>query len=335
MGWNVRYYHRRAALSWEETVFDLINGLIAAGAQVYGSSDGVSFDNSGAGAVNYWSAQAVVDAADAWLRLRWPVVDGVSREMCIQRTGTNGQYSIYWSSDGTGFVTGASTTVRPSAADEQYTAQNLFMLPSTYDYPAGGDSVYSTLITGDAAEGYSFIWLAKSPDQIDFDTVIFMDVLRDVPAANADADPCIYGTSDRGNLFPGDTHFHSFFADTTINNADDNIAGWFRKGEADEAWVAYPISEWGTSSTSTGSSEGIAREETRIQERPRGWYEYVCYYARSSQRFSSELGFKGKSRLFGTVAQMCHVGPNVDSSRRHIGHGITLPWDGTTEAREL
>lgn len=339
MGWNVRYYHRRAKLSWTESIFDLINGLIAAGAMVYGSSDGTSFDNSGSGATNYLDAHAKVDNANAWIRLRWPAVGGVTRELCIQRTNTLGRFSHHWSSDGTGFVTGASASARPTAADEQYTSTGAnFATANSYTYPAGGNGLYSSLITGDADEGYSFFWGQKQPTDLSFSAILFMDVLEHVPAANADADPAIYCTGTRGAIFPAQNHTHSAFVDTTINNVDTNIGGWFKKGTADEAWVVYPICEWGTMSTGFGSSESLAREETafRSQERVKGWYEYQCLYTRGTDRgFTTQRGLKGMSRLFGVVSQGCFFGTNPANTRRHIGYGLTIPWDGVTEAREM
>lgn len=329
MAWNVRHYHTRCVDDWRESIWALVTGLIAAGAEVYGSSDGTSFDNSGAGATNYWVDQSIIDTPDAWLRLRWPAVGGVTRELLIDYFSTLGRESIYFSSDGIGFVTGASAAARPTAADEQYVQPGgNYMTETRYTYPAGANALYYTLITGDADEGYSFFWGTKTPAQFTgFGTLLFMDVLSSTPAANADSDPCIYGfcTSE----FPAAGSFTSMFADTTINNTDDNIGGWFRKGESDEAWTVYPLTLWGIN-----GPESHLWERTRLQEREVGWYEYKMMYMRSRSRFASELGMKGRSRLFGAVSPACYLGPNVDGSRRHVGGGLTLPWDGSSH-REL
>jgi len=334
MSWDVQHYNTRIS-SGEDSILKLINGLLTQGAVVYGSGDGTSFDNVGAGATNYWVSEAVVATIGSWIRLRWPSVGGVVREMAIQRTNTLHRYSVYWSSDGTGFTAGASAILRPTATDEEYTAVGTGFLVENYTFGGTVPAHYVSLITGDAGEGYSWTWMVSKSQQFGWDSSIFMDVLTDVPVGNADADPAIYGTKTQGSTeFPSSNRGDSYFSDTAINNGDDNIAGWFRKGTGSELWVCYPIIQWGTRINGI-TADNYSDVPSRAVELLNGAWELATYYIRSSETFATERGPKGRSRLWGITRQAVPLGVNAAGTRRHVGRGLTIPWDGSTVAREL
>lgn len=334
MTWTVHHYNDRLSEA-SDGILKMIDGLIVGGAEVYGSGDGTLFDNSGSGATNYWVNITIPNIVGAWIRLRWPAVGGVTREMCMRRTNAGNRYEIWWSQDGIGFTAGAGAGARPTAIDEEFTHSGTQNLQDDYVFGSTSPSIHITLITGDAAEGYSWLWAISLPTTFGLKTVIFMDVLTGVPVGNADADPCVYGTKARGTVeFPSSSHGSSFRNDTTINNADDNIAGWFRKGEANENWVCYPMINWGT--VSNGANADNAYDTVfRTQELLIGQYEVAIPYIRGSDTFGSERGPKGVSRLFGLTRQTAHLGLNQGKTRRHIGRGLTIPWDGVTVAREF
>lgn len=205
MAWTVHHYNERLSGA-SDSMIKLIAGLEADGAQVYGSGDGTSWDNAGFGATNYWVDDTIPNITGAWIRLRWPAVGGVTREVCIRRANTLNRYEVWWSQDGTGFSTGGGATARPTAADEEYTQSGSGFLMEDYTFGTTSVSMHLTLITGDAAEGYSWLWAISLPNQFGWDSVIFMDVLTGVPVSNADSDPCVYGTKTRASVEIGRAH---------------------------------------------------------------------------------------------------------------------------------
>lgn len=335
MAWYVARKDQRITFLGEHTLW-LTTALIAAGAEVYGSSDGTNFDNSGAGAINYWTTPAICATTNAWIRLRFPPdPHGVTREMRVQKTATLRRYTRYFSPGPTYFTDGATATTAPSCTD---TNDQQYVDNGTNDWepnppPPGSNgtlAMFSTIIVGDAAEGSSFFAAYRQSGVNTFYRPLFMDVLR-FPNAD-DADPCIYACETTAVAFG--TAYSGFpFTPTTVNSNTVNIAGWFKKGTADEAWVAYPLQNYGFE---TGS--GVAAWNNALQrlpDLPQGAYSaWRAYYLRSPLQsgLTGSTGYKGKSRLFRFVSQ--ELGPWKLSERRDLFClGIlTLPWDGTEMA---
>jgi len=327
MAWTVR--SKGIAITNDgEMVFTIVQNLLAAGVLCYGSSNGTSFDNSGSGATNYWVSNTVAITTNAWIRLRFPAdMYGVIRELRIQKTGTARRWTFYWSPGPTYFTSGASASAAPTTptvADMQY-VQN-----GTADFElalTGLNRYFLYVVTGDASEGHSFFVGLRSTNSTSFAKELFLDVLSDRNAS--DIDPAIYGCGTEATIFGDQVTQHSFNIDTTINNADSNIGGWYKKGTGSAAWVAYPMQGWGYFFSTP--SIVMVTNHVRSPDLPQGsnssWK--VQYRRGPAQTFTTEVGYKGKSRLFRHVSDQ--IGSfKLNSPRTQMCLGqICIPWDGT------
>src|SRR5438105_3370476 len=87
--------------------YQLIALMLAAGWTQQGSGDGATFSNAAAGPVVSGSiGTGGLNNTNAWVRLRMPVVNGVTREITIQRTSASSIWRVKYSRSG-GFTGGA------------------------------------------------------------------------------------------------------------------------------------------------------------------------------------------------------------------------------------
>lgn len=327
MSWTV-YAKRQVLSTTGETVFALVQGLLANGVEVYGSSDTTSVDNSGSGATDYWVDVTVAATTNAWIRLRFPAFNGVVRELRIQCTATR-RWSFYWSPGPTYFTSGATTTVAPTcptATDQQYVQNG--STDFEFNYTGISTLAFMTLIVGDAAEGNSFFLGVGISGQTAFQKELFLDVLMDPNPS--DIDPAIYGCGTETTEFGTSVVNHSFLTDTAVNNADSNIGGWFKKDTVDSAWVAYPLQNWGYTVGGGVTAIVMFNNNIRTSDLPQGSNSaWKAEYRRGPPQVATQYGRKGKSRLFRFVS--AEVGPcKLNSARTQLSLGvITLPWDGT------
>jgi hypothetical protein len=319
VAWTVRH-KRTQAFEEGATILALVQGLLAEGVQVYGSSDGASWNNPGIGAVNYWVTPTNVRTTGAWIRLRFPAVGGVSRELRIARTGTR-RWSFFWSAGPTYFTDGASATVPPScptAADMQSVQAG----NADFEYTPGLKRMDYILVTGDAAEGYSFFFCLWTHGLVGPTKVVFLDVVLHPEAT--DADPAVYGVSAGTTSIGAGGHT---FLTTDSTSGTDNIAGWFDKNLPGQAWVAWPWLQW-------GFHEGLGTLQ-RLSDAPhgldipQGCAAWRVWYGRGNPAHTTQVAQKGRSRLFFMVPQF--LGSRLLNAERtlySLGR-ICIPWDGT------
>jgi hypothetical protein len=332
VAWTVRekFTQMLTQGSW---IYAIVNALLAAGCSVYGSGSGnIAFDNSGSGAVNYWVTSTIAATANAWIRIRFPTVGGVARELMIQKhASTARRWHVYWSSNGTGFTGGTpSSTVRPTATDEQFVQNASADLEATSPAESGTVRWEMVVITGDASEGYSFFaaLIGRQSNSHTIQKFLFLDVLREAHAS--DADPAIYGACAETGFV--ETLSHSLFADLAVGNNDTNIGGWYRKGTGSEAWVCYPLGiGWGYPVATEAVTSFLIAEE-RLADCEAGSFScWAGIYERpiTLGGFTTSLGRKGKSRIFRGVVDSAGQF-RLDSARRLLTCGfVVIPWDGT------
>lgn len=333
MTWTIR--HNRTPLFFRgEAVYHIVNALIAAGAEVYGSSNATSFDNSGSGAVNYWTSVSVVTTTNAWIRLRFPAVGGFTRELRIQKNASSRRWTFYWSVGSTYFTSGASASAAPTcptAGDMQYVQNAGGDFEQTFIGDGGTASYELIMVSGDATEGYPFFAGIARRNTSDYaiEKVLFLDVLAD--SIYNDGDPAVYCCCTEVSAIGPEVITNSIFADTAINNIDTNIGGFFKKGTGEETWCAYPIqANWGY----TVSTNAISALTGDVRPGDLNQGSYSCWksvYGRSFvQGFTTQIGYKGKSRLFRTVSKNAGVF-QLDVSRTMLTLGqLVIPWDGKT-----
>jgi hypothetical protein len=331
-----------------EAWWEIKEKLVTGGWSVKLSSDGTTFgasDNLSPGGPYVFSGAGSFDNANGYMVWQSPSITipgsagTVVREVCVAQ-GTFDRKRVFVSSDGTGF-TGGDATNRPTAADEQVLHDNNSNLTSQSPPPFNADTFPQLeqlhIHVGDATEGYSFLVETRVVGTALWRALFFIDHVES-PVENDDDDPAIYAWSNADSEDPyrqGTT----WWTKNTVGSVTSNIGGWFRKGEASEAWVAYPWGCW-------GYQDGFGFEEwhsdpstTGGQAEPSDDLSYTMVpmlYGRGSPSFTSTaLGYKGKSTLFRiTILNTATDQGMVANSDRTLvsSQGIVRAWDGATEA---
>ncbi len=196
--------------------------LLEAGWTRQGSSDGTSFDNTGA--TNYWSGAL---GNSSWVRMQDPA--GV-REFILQRGTTNVLWRSKWSHSAK-FTGGTpSATVPPTATDQVHIAG---ADTPTFVTVLGTDNTYKVHVGANNASPYDFymIHVATGGGITRFALAFFNMATGSYPSA--DVAPYVFTmhTTSSGSLAVA-----SINALTTTNGMG---WGWYKKGLASEAGVLF------------------------------------------------------------------------------------------------
>jgi len=298
-----------------------------------GSGTGAAYNASGDVHAPGTTYAGTLDLANAWFRLRAPVAMSPRREYVFQRPNTaHSVWRVYYSSDGTGF-TGAtpSATVRPTASDEQSIINLTGGTAAWWATVAG--STKADIIIGDAIEGFSFFFGVREIGEYLYRGGMALDVLLN---ANAnDTDPAVNvrmfaaSVSKSANNEYFRTTNASFFS-TSAYAASGGIggAGWYKKSLSGAAFVSYFPNLMGVQ---TGSGSYVDLGDKLLgpntdNQYPR-WPNVI--YSRGPN-FTTEKGWKGRSRLFKyEILSAAGLRLNHDSSRLITGC-FSLPWDGAS-----
>lgn len=317
--------------------------LVAGGATVKLSSDGTTNgagDNLNPGDTYYDGA--IMETLDCWMVIQFPSADGVVREWCIQLDGTdNGYADVYVSSDGSGFSGGGPTT-RPTAADEEAVNTGggpLFNADSVYDSPTSSARfddapLEVSYYVGDSDEKYSFCVEGRWHDVPGPTTLIFMDVTKSPDAA--DADPAVYGVIHDA-VSVCDSSSDTIWSTDTAASSGNIMAGWYKKGTGDEAWVAYPLNHLAGNSGSVGGIDNYGTSQLYAGEADKTWPVFPLLYCRGDEESWGEagrFGTKGISRIF--RATMINLAPrrpvaSADGTMKCVA-GLVFPWDASLPA---
>lgn len=334
MAWTV--VPNYAATSAAQATYKLIDMLVDEGWTIQASGDGLSAysTNPNAPAVTHGGSGANgLNNLDAWVRLRAPGGTPV-REVLLRRgndgSGGSRAWQVRYSSNGTGFVTGGSATVIPTAADQTAV---LDAPGEVAIWQAGGYAAYD-LIVGDATEEYSWAMICRrfnlQERNREHISLLAMDVLTDPHAA--DTDPCVMHVVPVENhaLGSGSAWFRD---DNNPDPADQpGAAGWFRKGSAAFAkWVFFsPMFQGNNNSTARtpyGNYHGrqLWDSDNRVVTMP------MVIGRGAAGNLARPASHKGVSRIFRLNTEVPSTGLlNTDRSRAFFGM-TNYPWDGTSK----
>ncbi len=195
--------------------------LLEAGWTRQGSSDGTSFDNTGA--TDYW-ANALGNSS--WLRMRDPA--GV-REVIWQRGTTNLLWRMKWSHSARFTGGAASATVTPTATDQQNvngadtpTFVSFFLTDNTYKLHVGANN----------AAPYDWYLLAVPTGGGAVRSMYFLNMASDSYPSGDDAPYVV--TMNRDTMT--NTGFRSISGGVELDGVGQ---GYYKKGLSGEAWVLF------------------------------------------------------------------------------------------------
>lgn len=181
-------------------------------------------------------------------------------------------------------------------------------------------------LAGDTTEGFSFFFGARDA-QVGYSAVLSLDVCSDAHAS--DADPAVVGTHwYTATRFAGDSSF-SLYSATAPTQTGPVSMGWYRKGLSGAAFVAYPHVFWGAQESAFDTY--IPYNADRQSQAPSGAFQDLqIFYWRGSSVYATELGYKGKSRLYRTCQPRLGImRPTIGRTRMGLG-AVSIPWDGST-----
>lgn len=252
-----------------------------------------------------------LDTLDAWYVVQDP--NGLRQYMVqVKSTAPSNTWLVYYSSDGTGF-SGGGATARPTAADEQ------IVITDASNHLPTDNNYYADYIVGNNDEGYSFHISARSHRSTRIAASFFLDVV-DFPS-DSDPDPAVTGG---GQDSTGDSYYG--VGTGIFGEGTSRIFGWYRKGEANEAWVDYPFVRYNFE-----DGLGIGNdwdEETGVDANTGEAWLLPCPYIRGRHR--TQAGYKGMSHLFQRTAQITGEARASDDLTRVAFGSLTIPWDGET-----
>jgi len=321
----------QAPATYGEALWMLKEALVASfDWVVFGSGDGVGGVNLGGDVLDAGGPYAgSLDNTGAWYRIRC-TNSTPGREFLVHNdSATNGRVTILYSSDDIGFTGGAPTTsVRPTAADEQVIAANT----ANFFLNGGDGTVYVDVLVGSTAENFSWFFGARSRSTFEagYSTVLFLDVVQD--GSSLDPDPAVVGCvfdSDSGAVFANISSNPIDIGYVTSTTNIGSCRGWYDKGVTD-LWVNYPITmisgEAGgghqfRALVGSGAGVNLAGE---VEENP------VWYWRGTG---ATQVGKKGRSTLFLTshssIGFMRPEGGSTPFARMSLGL-VSIPWDGLT-----
>lgn len=343
MAFTIEKYTYQGGTSDSQFHWRIAAALISMGAEVYGSSDGSALaDNSGAGAVNYWDGRTLGNGA--WCRLRWPTVDGATRELLLDRNAA-GRLWVSWSAGPTYFETGGLPTAKPTTST---VGDTITVLASTIDFiddSASAVGWHLVIVKGDASEGRSFYVSARSATTLHWTSAFGIDVLS-WQADPADTDTAVYFGQVGGAW--GVANSSSFLFGGVAPPASSQCAGgWYRHDTpASRAQVGFYLGSpyMGYMSGSIGSITNVFNDPRGPDNPAEGRYFALPAYwtrARSKAGLSSTTvqAYKGKSRLFAISSSMFYTGGAISSTpgvRQTPDKGwlvvgvLCSRWDGET-----
>jgi hypothetical protein len=309
-----------------EAIWLLKEFLVAQGWSVArsGSGSGGAFNAAGDVHAPGGPYAGTLDLANAWFEIRQPVAASPRRSILFQTPNTNGHtWRTWYSSDGTGFTGGTpSATARGTAADEQ----GITNTPTgTTQWLPANASYRLDMIGGDSAEGFSFFFGCRRSDESSYAAVYSLDVLSDADAA--DVDPAIIGTT-----FQSGTNFAEAgnvqHTATTASQTAGCQRGWYKKGLAGATFAVFPNVYWGA--LEGGTTIVPLNNDRQTMSPTEDFQDLQVWYWRGSSAFTTQRGYKGKSRLFRTIQpRLGLLRPNVGRTRMGIGV-VSVPWDGST-----
>jgi len=336
MAWTITQHYPR---SDHEGWWMLKEALVAGGATVKLSSDGITdtpfnYDQISPGGPYVTSGAGSFVTTGAWMVFAFPTVDGVTREICLEKHNFAGRIHCWYSSDGTGF-TGGAKLARATAVDEEFLqdgADNFFNNGNPQQQE-------TTIWVGDVNEKYSFLCETRNFGITAVSGSFFMDVVVDPNPG--DADPCVVAMApDSANSAYqiGPSGSNTLFGRFGVNGTGVNIAGWYDKGGALENWVAWPWTVPGFAAGSGGSVDAWHWDTTEVmQQNDDGNYEMMpVVYMRGEQLFAlNEKGWKGISRIFQVISSQAtgftsgsRAGQRANADGTLVAHGgIVRPWD--------
>lgn len=264
-------------------IWDLISRLVAAGWTQRGSGDATTWDNdtfpgTGGHAGPVASGASGVGGLannNAWVRLQMPTdSNGKTRELCIQRSTDNLNWSFHYSYHA-GFITGGGAAAHPTAADSQDPYTN----PSTiFD----ADNTYRChVVVGGAAEGYSYYLVTQlSPAGGNARGTIFHDAMLSGSYPAEDYDPHVW--MHHG---PSLGVAWAFAIHASESSGAAGFQGKLVGGGG--SWVRYGLAYPYDSSGSLVAAIGANPHSTKHDAMPAFW-----------ARRTATSGWKGQSTLF-------------------------------------
>lgn len=310
-----------------EALWYLKEFLVSQGWDVPRSGDGTGGNYNPAGDVHAPGGlyAGSLDLATAWMELRQPATATPQRSFMFFVPSVAGSvWQIWYSSDGTGFTTGGSASVRSTAADEQ----------GIINTPSGGtqwlpnnNSYRMDVAAGGSSEGHGFFFGTRVADPTGgYAGVLSLDVLEE--SDPADTDPAVIGTN-----FINDTRFALSFSPfyNAVNTSQNTgvSMGWYQKGLGSPNFVPYPAAFLGGFEGS-GSSLAPLNADRISQKTDNSFVDFPIWYWRGGPTHTTERGKKGRSTLYRASQPRFGVfRPNNALTQMSVG-ALSIPWDGST-----
>jgi hypothetical protein len=306
-------------------VFTLKQRLKAKGWIVKSSSDGTTYSASADVITSGGAGANGLANNNAWFRIQMPTMDGVLRELTIQRGTGNTAWRVKYGANFTGGSPGATQT--PSATDEQILlGGGTDALPTFGTWFGADGSYYFHAVAGDAEDGYSFFTAAYPTAGGACNHGFAMDrMIQFVPGA--DADPYVL-------VIAGG-------ATDPYNNGNLGVYGgtakaWHKKGLGGEGFVSVASQFYFDSSGAVGAAPAGSNANPYTTKRDL----LPVLWARAASQADPD-GVKGWSRLilWNAVAD-AGAGDSVSwgggsKNGLQIATGVILPWkgDGTAPSK--
>lgn len=316
-----------------QLLFNLKETLKAAGWVVVASGNGISF-----GSYNLGGNDVITNAdglrflganSGSWFVVKQPTITTGQpgapggREFLFYRalngsgTGIAGgvRYARY---DSSGYVTGGSAAVRPTATHD-FQWPNIFL-----GFVAGNPSsqfVTRQHVLCDNAPPYAWINLCWRNGGIDTGQQGNYNFVYEfcTPAIATDPEPYIWGTPNAS--FP-----QSAWTKGVLGGATQNLTTWYGAGTASEQVNSVLGCGWGHSAViyAAPNSVGINLWNSKDESLPIFWT--------GNTELSGLRHPKGVGHLVRWAGTSRTLGQLVDSKNRIIVQDVSLPWDGVNEA---
>ena len=279
--------------------------LKGAGWSVNGFSDGLLLylnNSSNSDGINSpGSGTQGFDNPAAWIRLTAPS----GAELVFQRGATDEKYVYIKYSPASGFITGGTASVTPTASDQvdlfysNSTGGQFFDTGSTYYMQGGADN----------ADGYGF-WIAC----YNFSQQIRVGFVME-PLLQTDVNDTLPG---RQNLFYVGAANDATYSSSQLSNINAYCASYLG-----DIWTTVPGNIYRNNQSTTFPGSVPVNPYSGADDR------MPIIYAKSNNN-GYPYGYKGQGRLMMWEGTTRSCADTKESKTRIVFGNISLPWDGTT-----
>jgi len=315
-------------------IYQLITALTTAGWIRQADSDGSTYNAAGGQVTSGNTGTNGLDNPNAWIRMQAPTVGSNTRELTFQRGASNLGWRIKYSANAhfTGGSPGVSQT--GSATDEVFmTGGGTDASPTfTTNFMSANNSYHWHIVTGGAAEFYSFaVWGAVNGTSTSASGMC-LDVMAAGSYPAADVDPAVmYCSSSTIGVF-SEVYSTSTLASVNVTNpaqarawlgATSAAGASLTSTNVNVSMVTYGANQMGATVT-IGTNPFTNKDDLF----PMIWGSGFTGFPR---------GLKGFSTLFmcGTIQRRNMTTADTISSNsrdRIFMNGVWIPWSGTKPA---